>query len=103
MNTEKETFVTKTGKTIEIDPALLIDTIDIVNEMVNAHVALLKTVKDIIAMYTKNGFDLDTCGEIALELQRRAADKANTLVTMEDGKNEEKTETYPDNKTRRNT
>ncbi len=88
MSTEKEIFKTKNGKTIEIDPALLIDTIDIVNNMVNAHAALLRSVKDIISMYAKNGFDPDTTAEIAIEFHRRAADKAKTLVTMENDKNE---------------
>lgn len=92
----KETIETRTGKTIKIDPGLLVDSVDTVNDMVNANVMLLNSVSKLIKLYIAGGVNPDEAGEIALEFHRRAADKARSMVKYEEEDSNEESETDPD-------
>lgn len=65
---------------IEVDPAILLDSIDEVNALVDSHVKILTTVKDLIQKYVKAGMKHDEAASVALTLHKRAADKARDIV-----------------------
>lgn len=77
---------------IEIDPAVLLDCIDEVDIMVNAHVNLLQAVKRLVLKFRKNGLSPQQATAAAFELHKRASNKANSLVPNGQSDEEKKDE-----------
>ena len=65
---------------IDVDPAALIDCLTEVDELVNAHVKILESVKKIIKKLVDSGKSHDDAAKIALTLHKRASQKAAKLV-----------------------
>lgn len=65
---------------INIDPAVLLDCLDEVNALVNAHVQILFAVKTLLTKFLKSGMSHEDAAAAALTLHKRAADKASSLV-----------------------
>lgn len=80
--TEEVEDITGDKKTepVEIDPNLLLDSIDEVDILVKSHVALLKAMKRLIWKYAQAGVEPEKCVAIAYMLNKRAANKAANLV-----------------------
>lgn len=81
---------TKTKETIDVDPTLLMDSIDEVNKLVNSHVVILETIRDLIKKYMESGMKPDEAAGLAMTLHKRAAEKARDLVPNTDPIKEEK-------------
>lgn len=65
---------------VDVDPAVLLDSIDEVNMMVDAHVNLLKAMKSLVWKFKKSGLSPEQATAVAFELHKRASNKANDLV-----------------------
>lgn len=74
----------KTSKTkmdtVDIDPDVLLDCMVEVDDMVNAHVTILKAVKRLIWKFKKAGQSPEQAAAIAFTLHKRASEKANKMV-----------------------
>ena len=71
------------GEELAVDPMLLIESIDDVSAITNAHAQILTAVKSIVQRAIASGLKPDEAAGIALTLQQRAQQKANTLVHMD--------------------
>lgn len=90
MNGIIEKITTSNGKTIEVDPSFIMESIDDVGSMLDGQLAIIKSVKAIIKRGIAKGMTPSDASQVALELQRRAATKANSLVNFDDDKKEDK-------------
>ena len=70
------------GKDLTVDPMLLIESINDVSAITNAHAQILTAVKNIIQRSIASGLKPDEAAGLALTLQRRAQKEANTMVHM---------------------
>lgn len=92
----KEIIKTQEGKSIDLDPNLLVDSIDHVNIMVNAHGMIIRSVRALIKMYVDSGMKPDEAAAVAMEFQRRAGKKANELDLKAEAEEQKKEEVEKD-------
>lgn len=93
---EIETITTASGAKIDLDPAIMIECLDDVDDMVNGHLSIISAVEAIIKRFIAAGLSEDEAAMVAMELQRRAGKKANNMShskpkeDAEENKTEEK-------------
>lgn len=81
MNEEKKMENTER---MEIPAELLLNSVDEVNNMVSGHVLILEAVKSLLHKYVQAGIPHNDAAKMAIELNSRAAQKANKLVKHSD-------------------
>lgn len=84
-----EIIETKEGKKVEIAPDVLLDCISDIDILVSSHVAMLRAVSNILHRLVDSGIPHNDAASVALELQRRAAAKANAMTSMEKDEKED--------------
>lgn len=80
MNGMTEEISTSDGEKIKIDPNFIMEAVDDVSTLVDANVAILKSVRSIIKKGIASGLTAAQASAVALEFQRRAAKKGSSLV-----------------------
>lgn len=68
------------NENLEIDPNLLIESIDDVHALEQAHETILKAMKSMTWRFMKGGMKPDEAAMAAYTLHRHAAEKARTKV-----------------------
>lgn len=71
-------------KTINVDPNILLDSMDELDILINCNVKILETVKSLIKKYTSTGMDQNTSASVAVTLQKHAAEKAKSMVSYDE-------------------
>lgn len=87
MNQEKERIPLANGSDVEVDPTLLIESVDDAAMLLEAHIKILTATKAIIKRGISYGLKPDDAAAVAMELSRRAGKKAGESVHMEDEPN----------------
>ena len=87
MDENKMTASVKVNETkdIDLDPELVVDSIDAINEMVECNAKIYAAVGSLIKKYTNSGMSLEDATAVAIELQRRAGKKASEMVHFDRG------------------
>lgn len=70
---------------LNIDPNILLNSIDSIDILVQANVKILETVRSIIKNCIDSGMDQDTAASVAIAIQQYAAEKSKNLVSYEEG------------------
>lgn len=83
---KNEAITIQDGTTINVDPKLVVESIDDVNAMFEGHVQLLNAVKSVINRFVADGMSPEDASAVAIEFHRRAAEKANQTVHIGDDK-----------------
>lgn len=90
MSQEKEIIHAADGSNIEIDPKFLIESVDDATKLLDAHTKILVATRSIIKRGIASGLKPDEAAAIAMELSRRAGQKAGKYVHMDSDKEERK-------------